>query len=89
MASIKNLKKDMNYVLGDIIDSVYLWEMATNTPNSKEGSEIIDSAIATFDELVVKVNKKDVENKKQHFKAVKAELEEKAIALVEKINALA
>ena len=27
MASIKNLKKDINYVLGDIIEECYTWEL--------------------------------------------------------------
>ncbi|PCE63532.1 hypothetical protein [Sediminicola luteus] len=89
MASVRNLKKDINYVLGDLIDSVYFWEMSTGNANSEAGTEIIDGAIAVFDELMAKVNQKDVEDKKAHFKALRGELEEKAIALVEKINALA
>ena len=27
MANIRDLKKDINYVLGDIIEAVYLWEL--------------------------------------------------------------
>lgn len=64
MASIRDLKKDINYVLGDIIEAVYLAEAANDKENSKEGSAIIDGAIATFDDLITKVNKKDVENRK-------------------------
>jgi hypothetical protein len=29
MANVKNLKKDINYVLGDIIEAVYLFEIST------------------------------------------------------------
>ena len=29
MANVKNLKKDINYVLGDIIEAVYLFELST------------------------------------------------------------
>ncbi|MEL4308071.1 hypothetical protein [Joostella sp. CR20] len=89
MASIRDLKKDINFVLGDIIEAVYIWEISTNTPNSKEGDEIIDEAIDTFDELIAKVNNKDVESRKAHLKEVSKELEEKASALVEKLNKLA
>ena len=35
MASVKNLKKDINYVLGDIIEAVYIWEIA----NADKGIE--------------------------------------------------
>lgn len=88
MASIRDLKKDINYVLGDIIDAVYIWEEATNNPDSKEGSKIIDEAIAVFDKLSTKVHEKDVKNKKAHFNAIRKELEVEANKLVDKINKL-
>lgn len=88
MASIRDLKRDINFVLGDIIEAVYIWEISTNTPNSKEGDKIIDEAIATFDDLIVKVNDKGVDNRKVHLKQVNKELEEKASSLVEKLNKL-
>ncbi|QLE01553.1 hypothetical protein HX109_08230 [Galbibacter sp. BG1] len=88
MASIKDLKKDINFVLGDIIEAVYLWEISTDNKNSKEGDKIIDEAIAVFDELIEKVNNKEVENRSAHLKAVNKELEEKASSLIEKLNKL-
>lgn len=88
MANVRNLKKDINYVLGDIIEAVYVWEFANTDKDTKTSEAIIDEAIATFDELIAKVNSKNVENKKAHFKAVTAELEDKGRALIEKINKL-
>ena len=88
MASIRDLKKDINYVLGDIIEAVYIVEASNKKQGSKEGSELIDNAIATFDDLIQKVNKKDVDNRKAHLKMVRVELEEKATGLVEKLNKL-
>ena len=88
MASIRNLKKDINNVLGDLIEAVYIVEASGDDNPSKEGSEIIDSAIDTFDDLIAKVNKKDVKNRKKHLDGVRKELEEKAQALSEKINKL-
>ena len=89
MASIRDLKKDINFVLGDIIEAVYQWEAATDNSNSKEGSTIIDKSIQAFDELMNKVHQKDVDDKKAHFKSLRAELEEKATALIEDLNKLA
>ena len=86
MASIKNLKKDINYVLGDVIEYALDVSILKNAP--EKGDEIIDEAIETFDTLVSKVNNSNVENKKAHFKAINLELEEKAKGLVEKINSL-
>lgn len=88
MANVRDLKKDINYVLGDIIEAVYVWEYTNTDKDTKKSEAIIDEAIVTFDELIVKVNAKDVENAKVHFKAINAELETKGRALIEKINKL-
>lgn len=88
MASIKNLKKDINYVLGDIIEECYVWELANPKADAKKSEAIIDEAIEAFDALIAKVHAKDVENKKAHFKSISAELETKAGELAGKINKL-
>ncbi|WP_333695613.1 hypothetical protein [Flavobacterium sp.] len=88
MASIKNLKKDINYVMGDIIEAVYIHEMTTTGKPTEQSNALIDEAITTFDSLIVKVNNKKVENRKAHLKQVEKELEAAAIQLVEKVNAL-
>ncbi|HLT65783.1 MAG TPA: hypothetical protein VKZ80_05460 [Flavobacterium sp.] len=88
MANVRNLKKDINYVLGDIIEAVYIYEMSTTGKPTEASSAIIDEAIEKFDVLIEKVNAKNVENKKSHFKSIQSELEEVANQLVEKINAL-
>jgi len=88
MANVKNLKKDINYVLGDIIEAVYLFEMSTSGKPTDETNALIDEAIGTFDALITKVNAKKVENKKAHFKQINTELEQAANQLVAKINDL-
>ncbi|HEX9825897.1 MAG TPA: hypothetical protein VGA80_04805 [Flavobacteriaceae bacterium] len=88
MANVRDLKKDINFVLGDIIEAVYVWEYTNTDKDSKKGEAIIDEAIEIFDDLIAKVNDKSVENKKAHFKAIKNELEAKGRALIEKVNKL-
>lgn len=88
MASIKNLKKDINYTLGDLIEECYVWELLNPKADSKKSEAIIDEAIETFDSLIARVHAKDVENKKAHFKAISADLEAKAGEIVAKINKL-
>jgi hypothetical protein len=88
MANVKNLKKDINYVLGDIIEAVYLYEISTTGRPTTESNALIDEAIAAFDALIAKVNAKDVENKKTHFKSINVELEQVATQLISKINDL-
>ncbi|WP_420601213.1 hypothetical protein [Flagellimonas sp.] len=88
MASIRDLKKDVNFVLGDIIEAVYLWEAGSNNKDSEEGTVIIDKAIAIFDDLMDKIHQKGVDNSKAHFKNIRVQLEEKATELVEELNKL-
>ncbi|WP_394975706.1 hypothetical protein [uncultured Croceitalea sp.] len=88
MASVRDLKKDINFVLGDIIEAVYQWEASTGNKDSKKGSELIDGAINAFDELMDKVHSKDVDNVKEHYKSVRVDLEKKATDLIEKLNKL-
>jgi hypothetical protein len=88
MASIRDLKKDINNVLGDLIEAVYVVDGTSDDQNSKEGSEIIENAIDTFDELIAKVNRRDIKDRKKHLQEVRKELEVKAQALSDKINKL-
>lgn len=89
MASVRELKKDINFVLGDFIEAVYIWENDTDNKNSDEGNALIDKAIGVFDELMQKVNQNGVENTKAHFKAIRQDLAKKTTSLIEELNKLA
>ena len=88
MASVKNLKKDINFVLGDIIEAVYLWELTSGGQPTEKSEALIDEAITTFDSLIKEVNAKNVENKKAHFKQISKKLEESANQLIGKLQTL-
>lgn len=88
MASIRNLKKDINNVLGDLIDAIYFVEQSLGREFSKEGDAIIDEAIAVFDRLIAQVNQRGIENPGAHFKKIRRTLMEEATSLVDRINAL-
>ena len=84
MASVKNLKKQINYTLGDVIGECYQVKAA----DAAKSEAIVDEAITVFDSLIEKVNAKGVESKKAHFKAITSELQSNAEALKSKIQAL-
>lgn len=88
MANKRILKRNINNVFGDIIEASYLHQMAHPNEDPQKSEEIVDEAIANFDELIHKMNQKPTENKKQHFRTVQKELEQKATVLVEKVNSL-
>ena len=84
MASIRNLKKDINYVVGDIIDAVYF----TGKMQTEGGKALVTEILNDFDMLIDKVADKTVENRGAHLKQVRRDFEQKAGALIEKLNAL-
>jgi hypothetical protein len=84
MASIRNLKKDINYVLGDIIDAVYF----TGKMQTEEGKSLVAEILNEFDTLIDKVADKNVENRGAHLKQVRRDFAAKAAVLIEKLNAL-
>ncbi|MFB0905212.1 MAG: hypothetical protein QMB11_12605 [Nonlabens sp.] len=87
MASIKDLKQDINYVLGDIIEAALI-SQAANPEKTAESEKIVDDSIATFDDLIARVNDKKVDSRKVQLKAVKADLETKGKGLIDRVNAL-
>jgi hypothetical protein len=87
MASIKDLKQDINYVLGDIIEAALI-SQAVNPEKTAESEKIVDDSIATFDDLIARVNDKKVDSRKVQLKAVKADLETEGKGLIDRVNAL-
>lgn len=88
MANVRNLKRDVNYVIGDIIEAVYIWELTNPEKDTKDSQAIIDTAITDFDELIEKINAKNVEDKKAHFKAINKDVEVRGRKLIDRINNL-
>ena len=88
MASIRGLKRDINDVLGDILDAVEIWQLANPEADQKKSEAISEDAISTFDDLMDKVNDRSVDNRAAHLKSVNKELEERARDLVERFNKL-
>ncbi|MEO9954288.1 MULTISPECIES: hypothetical protein [Nonlabens] len=87
MASIKNLKQDINYVLGDIIEAALITQ-ALSPEKTAESEKIVDDSIEVFDGLIARVNDRKVENRKAHLTAVRADLETQGKGLIDRVNAL-
>ncbi|MDC7996324.1 hypothetical protein [Altibacter sp. HG106] len=88
MASIRNLKKDINFVIGEIIEAVYVWELTHPKKDTKESEKIIDDALSLYDRLIASIHQKEVESPKQHFNGIREELEKEGRALIDRINTL-
>jgi hypothetical protein len=88
MASVKNLKKDLNNVIGEIIQNINLWELENSDKDLKTSEKLVDKCFDVFDDLIKKIHQKDVKDKKDHFKTISLELTKKANDLVKSFNEL-
>jgi hypothetical protein len=88
MASIKNLKKDIDYVLGDIMDECEFRELSNPDVDTETSEAIKKDIFDVFDKLTAKIHVKNVENKKAHFSSIRAELQSKATELLDRVNQL-
>ena len=88
MASVKGLKKNINDVLSEIIEACYICQLNGDDKTNAKAEKIIDEAIATFDDLIVKLNQGNVDNKKKHFNSIHKNLQINAEKLLDKVNKL-
>lgn len=86
MASIRNLKKEINYIFGDIIDSVLHWEYTSG--NVGKGSELIEEILVAYDDCIEKIYRRNVENRGAHLKQVRKDFEQKVGSFIGKLNKL-
>lgn len=88
MASVRKLKRDLNYVMGDIIEAAYIHQIVNPKDDHSKSDQIVEDAISSFNTFIVKINNKDVENRGTHLKQVSNELETQAKDLVKRVNEL-
>ncbi|MEK9531240.1 MAG: hypothetical protein VWZ86_07215 [Flavobacteriaceae bacterium] len=88
MANIRDLKKDINHVLGEIIEMAMDWEKANPDGDKSKSAAIVDEAIATFDAFSARIYQKDIKDKRAHYRSLVNDLEAKGNELLAKLNAL-
>jgi len=87
--NLRNIKKDIEYVLGAFIDDCSIF--ATINPSSADAdlAKIFDEAVDLYNDLKDKVNAKEIEGKKRsYYVALRKEMLEKTDALYEKLSAI-
>lgn len=92
MANRRDIKKDINNILGDVLEECFSEMLNNPDKNENEINAIIDEAVDLSDDLIFRVNNAQVvtqgKSVKKHFHKISEELEDKAISFIEKLNAL-
>lgn len=88
MASIRQLKKDINNEIGAIIEDIYHWELSNPKADLTKSEQLIDEAIVYFDILIQQVNAVKGENTKKQFSSILSEKEKNIKVLLNKFAKL-
>ena len=92
MASRRILKRNINHLLGDVIEECYNSLLSNEGKNEKKVEAIVDEAVDLADDLIAKVNSakkfKSRSEVKKQFSAIKEKLGDNVIGFVEKLDAL-
>ncbi len=88
MASKKQLKKDINNIIGALIEEIYVWELINPKADFNKSEKLIDEAIALFDELIIKIHTDYTGSAKKHFKSIAEELDAGIATISGKIEKL-
>ena len=93
MASIRDLKKDINYLAGEIITEAYVRKMLFNNIDEEEFKSIILDTINFRNSMIKKVvnhptEKNDRKKVKKYFQEIRKEMYQKFNELVNKVSEL-
>jgi len=87
--SIKDLKKEINYIFGEIIDEVNYKQLLKPEISDDTVEAVVDEAVAAYEDFYEKIHAgRKVNNKKTYFKKLNNEIEDTLKKLVDKIKAL-
>ena len=82
MASIRNLKKEMNNSIGSLIEDIYSWELNNPKVDINKTESLIDESIVLFDRLIIDLNNRDKNKPKLFYNSIKKKLDSE----IEKIS---
>jgi len=88
MASVKQLKKDINNTIGSFIEDIYIWELTNAKTDTTKSNSLIDESLLLFDQLIQEINSSKVENTKGHFKSIKEQLNSGLDKMIKKLEKL-
>ena len=86
MASVRRLKKNVASVLGELVETLIIWEVVTDKKN-EESRAVVDEIYRTYDKYLEQINH-PTENKGAFYKQLLKNFEGEVNTIIAKINAL-
>lgn len=84
--NLRDIKKDIEYIIGEFIDDCSLFVALNPQKNSDEISNIMDEAVDLYNDLKDKINHPAEGSRKAYYNGIRKELFEKVDTLCEKLS---
>lgn len=88
MASLRTIKKDIDFLVSEVISDCWVFMNINPEKKTDEAVSIINDAVVLRNELFERVNSKEIESPKKHFKAISQDLLKGVDALFIRISGL-
>ncbi|NLE34876.1 MAG: hypothetical protein GX622_07220 [Bacteroidales bacterium] len=92
MASIRNLKKDIDYLFFELISDCFMFTSLHEGQKKAEVQDLIEEAVGARNELIDRVNHPDGKDNpkivREYYSALRKELYEKVDGYFERLSAL-
>ncbi len=88
MASLRTIKKDIDFLVSEVISDCWVFMYINPDQKAEEAVAIINDAVTLRNELFERVNIRQKENAKKHFKLINQDLLKGVDALFMRISNL-
>ncbi|MBR8538077.1 hypothetical protein KDU71_21080 [Carboxylicivirga sediminis] len=92
MASVRELKKDINFLASELITEAYVKQLVKEDVNNDKIAEVMVKAIEFRNDLVAKANHPDAKNNpkkvKAYYQNLRKSMMEQFLSISEETNAL-
>lgn len=86
MASVKDLKKDVRFMYGDLYDVVNFLQLTAPQGKEKAYEGLTDELIAAYDATRARISQKPAQQAGAYFKKLRKDFEKEVAQFVQKLN---
>lgn len=88
MASRKNLKKNVNYIFGELFAECWICSIASQNANKQTADEILNDILVAQNEFVSRISHTEPGNVKGFYRKFRADFDKSVEGIIAKIDAL-
>ena len=88
MASRRNLKKDINYVIGDLFTECLIYKELVPGTDAKAADELIVELLRIDNEYISRINHTEPGKAKEFYRTLVTDFQKSILAVIDKLNKL-